>query len=217
MDQQEILKNDDGKMLRALGVDYPASGPKLHSRPFVFGALGTAVAILLVACLIIFYPFQKKIKYIEANLDSRESTLEELNSEIHDFTIKIDASFYPSPQITRTFDSISGDALYYTVVLNSYDSFTSMVLVIICNIDFQYSAFEFEAKPDIKELLSYPIKYHFNLQQDEQFALSALTATAEIDGKQDTIYVTKYLELLFESDPSFFNNIQQIVQLSTKN
>lgn len=216
-DRQAILNDDNGKTLRALGVDYPPSKPKKRLGAMIFGAFGTAIAVVLVICLIVLYPSSQKIKYIEANLDSRESDLAELNSEIHDFTIEIDSSLYPSPQVTRTFDRVSGDGLYYTVVLNSYDSFTSLMFVVVCNADFEYTAFEFEATPESRELSSYAIKYLFYMKQDEQFGLTALTATAEINGQQDVVYITKYSELLFEAEPAFFDSIQQIVRPATHN
>lgn len=210
-DQQAIIEADDGKTLRALGIDYHAHKQKIRILPSILSIAGAAVSIVLIVCIIAFYPFQSKVEYIDANLESRESTLSEMNSELHDFTFEIDESIY-LPQIARTYDSVSNDLLYYTISLNSYDSLVKMELVAVCNPKFKYKDFEFSQTPSTKSLDQYNILYDFRTKTEEQFGLESLSGIAEIDGKQDIVYVRQYEELLVQPEPAFFDIIQTIVK-----
>ncbi len=212
-DQQAIIEADGGDTLRSLGVDYPA--PKQKKRRLMgwsLGAAGVAVSCILIVCIAIFYPTQsQQTIYWEANFESRASTLTELNTEVHDFTFEIDESIY-SIRLKRTSDSVSNDLLYYTIFLNSYDSLVKMELVAVCNPKFEYKDFEFLQAPTSKSLPLYNVLYEFETRPDPQFDLEWLSCTAEIDGKQDIVYVRKYEELLVQPDPAFFDIIQTIVK-----
>lgn len=210
-DQQAIMDADDGKALRALGIDYHAHKQKNRMLPSILGMAGAAVSIVLIVCIIAFYPFQSKVEYIDANLESRESTLSEMNSELHDFTFEIDESVY-WPQITRTYDSVSNDPLYYTVSLNSYDSLVDMQLISVCNPKFEYKNFEFSQTPSTKSLDQYDILYDFRTKPGAHFGFELLSGIAEIDGEQDIVYVKQYEELLVQPEPAFFDIIQTIVK-----
>lgn len=208
-DQQAILEADGGKTLRALGIDYHAPKQKNRMLPSILGIAGAAASIVIIVCIVAFYP--QKIDYIDANFESRESTLTEMSSEIHDFTFEIDESFF-SAQITRTSDNVSNDVLYYTVFLNSYDSLITMELVAVCNPKFEYTNFEFSKTPIEKSLTSYNILYDFGTKPDPQFGLDSLFGKAEIDGENDIVYVRNYKELLVQPEPVFFDLIQTIVK-----
>ncbi len=212
-DQQAIIEADNGKTLRALGIDYPA--PKQKNRRvmgWLLGAASVAVSSILIVCIVMFYPTQEpQTIYWDMNFESRESTLSEMNSELHDFTFEIDESIY-LPQIARTYDSVSKDLLYYTISLNSYDSVVKMELVAVCNPKFEYKDFSFQNAPIQKSLALYNVLYDFETQPKQQFGLNILTGKATIDGKQDTVYVRKYEELLVQSDTVFFDIIQTIVK-----
>lgn len=212
-DQQAIIEADDGRTLRALGIDYPA--PKQKKRRimgWLLGAASVAVSCILIVCIVMFYPTQQsQTIYWDANLESRESTLSEMNSELHDFTFEIDESIY-LPQIARTYDSVSDDPLYYTISLNSYDSLVTMELVAVCNPKFKYKDFNFSRTPTSQSLPLYDILYVFETSPKPQFGLDLLSCTAEIDGKQDIVYVRQYEELLVQSEPAFFDIIQTIVK-----
>lgn len=210
-DQQAIIDADDGKTLRALGIDYHAHKQKNRMLPSILGIAGTAVSIVLIVCIIAFYPFQSKVEYIDANLESRKSTISEMNSELHDFTFEIDESSF-SVQMTRTYDSISNDSLFYTVFLKSYDSLVNMQLISVCNPKFEYKAFEFLQTPTSKSLPLYDVLYEFETRPDPQFDFEWLSCTAKINGKQDIIYVKQYEELLVQPEPAFFDIIQTIVK-----
>ncbi len=213
-DQQEIMDADDGRTLRALGVKYPAAAARPKRGGWKKWAIGGAIAtasLVLIVSFAVSHTFHPKDVYLEANFETRASSCAELNSEMHDFAFEIDESVY-SVQLTRTNDSVSGDVLYYKISLDRYNALSKIEFVAVCNAKFDYTPFEFESKPQTKALESYKIKYHFITAKDEQFGLDNLLATAEIDGKTDTVYVTKYEELLDKPDPAFFGVIESIVQ-----
>lgn len=212
-DQQAIIEADDGKTLRALGIDYHA--PKQKNRRimgWLLGAASVAVSSVLIVCIVMFYPTQQsQTIYWDVNLESRESTLSEMNSELHDFTVEIDESSF-SIQMTRTYDNVSNDVLYYTVSLKSYDSLVKMELVAVCNPKFEYKDFDFSRTPTSQSLPLYDILYVFETSPKPQFGLDLLSCTAEIDGEQDIVYVRQYEELLVQPEPAFFDIIQTIVK-----
>ena len=212
-DQQAIIEADDGKTLRVLGIDY--SAPKQKNRRimgWLLGAASVAVSSILIVCIVIFYPTQQpQTIYWDMNFESRESTLSEMNSELHDFTFEIDESRY-WPQIARTYDSVSNDLLYYTISLNSYDSLVKMDIVAVCNPKFEYKDFEYSKAPTLKALPLYDVLYDFQTKPDPQFGVDLLSCNAEIDGKQDIVYVKQYEELLVQTEPAFFDIIQTIVK-----
>ena len=211
-DQQAIIEADRGDTLRALGVDYPA--PKQKKRNIMgwsLGAAGVAVSAILIVSIVMFYPTQAETIYWDMNFENRASTLSEMNSELHDFAFEVNESAY-SVRLTRTSDSVSNDLLYYTIFLNSYDSLVKMELVAVCNPKFEYKDFEFLQAPTSKSLPLYNVLYEFETRPDPQFDLEWLSCTAEIDGKQDIVYVRKYEELLVQPDPAFFDIIQTIVK-----
>ncbi len=212
-DRQAIIDADDGKTLRALGIDYHAPKPKKRRLTgWLLGAASVAVSSILIVCIVMFYPTQQpQTIYWDMNFESRESTLSEMNSELHDFTFEIDESIY-LPQIARTYDSVSNDLLYYTISLNSYDSFVTMELVAVCNPQFEYKNFEFSQTPSAKSLDQYDILYDFRTKSEAHFGFELLSCLAEIDGKQDIVYVRKYEELLVQPEPAFFDIIQTIVK-----
>lgn len=212
-DQQAIIEADDGKTLRALGIDYPA--PKQKNRRvmgWLLGAASVAVSSILIVCIVMLYPSQQsQTIYWDMNFENRASTLSEMNSELHDFAFEVDESVY-SVRLARTSDSVSKDLLYYTISLNSYDSVVKMELVAVCNPKFEYKDFSFQNAPIQKSLALYDVLYDFETQPKQQFDLNILTGKATIDGKQDTVYVRKYEELLVQPEPAFFDIIQTIVK-----
>lgn len=211
-DRRAIMEADGGKTLRALGIDYPES-PKKNRRltGWLIGAASVVASLVLIVCLVIFYPAQSQTIYWEANFETRTASLTELNSEMHDFTFEIDESAY-SVRLTRTSDSVSNDLLYYTVSLDSYDSIVKMELVAVCNSKFEYKNFDFPNEPISKSLPLYNILYNFETLPKPQFGLDMLSCTAEIDGEKDIVYVKKYEELLVGPETVFFDVIQQVVQ-----
>ena len=212
-DQQAIMDADDGKALRALGIDYPAPKPKdRRIMGWLLGAASVAVSSILIVCIVMFYPTQQsQTIYWDMNFENRASTLSEMNSELHDFVFEVDESVY-SIRLARTSDSVSKDLLYYTVSLNSYDSLVKMELVAVCNPKFEYKDLEFLQTPNSKSLPLYNVLYEFATSPRPQFGLDLLSCTAEIDGKQDIVYVRKYEELLVQPEPAFFDIIQTIVK-----
>lgn len=211
-DRQDILDADKGETLRALGVSYPSVSQKQRVlKRWLIGAASAVVSIILIVCVIVFYPTEHEIVYWDVNFESRISTASEMNSELHDFSFAIDENVF-SAQISRMNDSISGDVLYYKVSLNSYDAFIKMDLVVVCNSRYSYTDFSFATTPEEKFLDSYNVVYSFQTRPDLQFGLEQLTGNAEIDGKNDTLYVITYTELLVDANPAFFDIIQKIVQ-----
>ena len=212
-DRQAILDEDEGKTLRALGIEIPEK--KSRRRAWIAGA--ATAASLAVACVFVFYPFSPQpsesppVEYLESNFVTENSTIEKMNSELHDFTLTFDETAY-QVSLTRTYDSVSNEVLYYKLYINSYDFLLSFDLHITCNKNYHTSDFAFSKPIFVEDLPEYTITYQQDTSIDPQFdPVEAISCMAEIKGEIDRIYITNYKEVLLDPDHTFFDSIQGFI------
>lgn len=217
-DLQTIKDSDNGNTLRKLGVEYPVpqSKKKRFGSKWLFAAMGATLSLVLVLCVIFLLPTQEGPIYLDENVEKITATFEDLNSDIHDFYLNVDESVF-SVQTRKTIDKITGDVLYYIINLDSYDTVYQIEIVIVCNPRYHYSQFEFPITPITAEIENFKLLYHsIESEPDPQFGLTYLSCLAEITGKTDTIYFTKYQEMLLTPDGTFLQMVQELVQPATK-
>lgn len=218
-DLQTIKDSDNGNTLKTLGVEYPTQQPKKRQTwsKWLFASMGAVLSLALVLCVVFLLPSQNTEPiYLEENEERIESNIDEANKSAHDFFLNIDESLY-SIQTRKTVDKITGDVLCYTVNLDSYDTVYQIEIVIVCNPRYHYSQFEFPITPITAEIENFKLLYHsIESEPDPQFGLTYLSCLAEITGKTDTIYFTKYQEMLLTPDGTFLQMVQELVQPATK-
>ena len=215
-DRQAILEEDGGRTLRALGIEYPEK-KNAYRRAWIAGAasLAASLAVVLI-CVFTLYPFGAQAeKYLEENFVTEDSTVEKMNSELHDFSLTFDADDYQI-SITRTYDSVSNEPLYYQLSVNRFDNLLNGEFCITCNANYQYTNFTFSTATVHETLPQYSITYQLNSTIDPQYdGLETISCKAEIKGKTDVIYITKYEELILD-DHTFLDSVQTFIHASEK-
>ncbi len=210
------MEEDDGRTLRALGIEYPEKKPSAR-RAWIAGAASLAASLAAVlVCVFTLYPFGAQTeKFYEENFVTENSTIRMMNTELHDFSFTLDEEDYQI-YITRTYDSVSQKALYYQLAINKSDDLIRGEFYITCNANYHYDGFTFPKAPVVEELPHYSITYQMESSIDPQFGFENISCTAEIHGSTDSIYITKYDELLLDPNRTFFDSVQSFIQATEK-
>lgn len=212
-DQQKVLSADNGEFFHSLQDKMEnKSKKKNHLITWIVSTATVLTSIIVIVCVLIFYnPTETPIVYLEENFNTYDSTIEELNNDIQNFSIEIDNSIYSS-KILKTVDTISGDTLYYIVGINSLDTLINFEIVIVCNKNYQYKDFNKTNEFINLALPNYAISYLTTLTQDPDFGINKLSGMAEINLDNEYVYITKYSEFMLDAEGSFLKIIQQIIK-----
>lgn len=213
-DKQKILNADGGEFLRELQQmveEKPKKRPRLRVwLPATLSAVASAAVV--VTCVVVYAPSgSEHTEYLDNNLISVDSTIEELNQDVKEVDLQIDPATY-SYTIKKTSDSVSGDVLYYLVKIESVDTLIQMNIVTVCNPYYTYKDFSFsDATTEIK-LDNYSVTYESSVNVDPEFGFETLEIQAHISKGKENIYILNYAELLLSSDGSFLEVLQSIVK-----
>ena len=213
-DRQEILDSDNGEFLRTLQEQAkPTLKKRFPLRVWLPATLSAVVAVaILVTCIAVYYPFETNhIEYLDINLSTVDSTIDELNKDVKEVDLQIDDSVY-SYTVTKALDTISGDVLFYRTTIDNLDAFIQMEIVTVCNPYYTYKNFHIPDNPITAELPHYTVSYKTSTSINSEFGLETINATAEIHKGKERIYITNYFELLLSPDDSFLEILQSIVK-----
>lgn len=221
-DRKEILDSDDGEFLRALQQQVqpePRSQKRVPLRVWLPSLASAVAAVVLITCIAVYYPFDTdqpvvpppQKEYLDANLTTSDSTLEELNRDVKEFDLQIDSALY-TYSVKKTSDSVSGDVLYYHTTIANPNTFIKMEIVTVCNPDYQYKNFTFGEETSETTLTAYTVTYSTSTNLDPEFELEFLNAKAQIQKGQEIVYVTDYSELLLSTEGTFLETLQSIVK-----
>ncbi len=208
-DRLAIMEADGGETLRALGIEPPKKKP--HRAAWIAGAASLAASLAVVlTCVFTLYPFNaQEEKYLEENFVTEDSTVEKMNAELHDFLLTFDETACQIA-ITRTYDSVSGEALYYQLTINRSDNSLYGEFYITCNEHYEYPNFTFSLTPIFETLTHYAITYQLESTIHPQYGFETITCKAEIKGTIDCVYITQYDELILDGH-TFLDSVQAIV------
>lgn len=213
-DKQKILDADGGEFLRELQQmvqEKPKKRPRLRVwLPATLSAVASAAVV--VTCVVVYAPSgNEHTEYLDNNLITVDSTLEELNKDVKEVDLQIDPAVY-SYAVKQTSDSVSGDVLYYLTTIQSVDTLIQMDIVTVCNPYYEYKGFSFSETTTSAKFQNYSVTYITRVSADPEFGVNLLSAKAEIHKGDEYIYVTQYSELLLSSDGSFLEVLQSIVK-----
>ena len=221
-DRKEILASDDGEFLRALQQQVqpkPQAKKRVPLRVWLPSLASAVAAVVLITCIAVYYPFDTDQpvvppppkEYLDANLSTTDSTLEEFTRDVKEFGLQIDSALY-TYNVKKTSDSVSGDVLYYHVVIDDFDLIYHMEIVTVCNPNYKYKDFTFEEQTSEATLTAYTVTYSTSTTVDPEFGIEILHAKAQIQKGQEMIYVLNYSELLLSPDGTFLETLQSIVK-----
>ena len=157
-------------------------------------AASSLVVVLLVVSLAIFIPDSSNKVYFEEDIVNTEAKINDISSYLNGNTL-LNTNLW---NVTRYYDSKSGDTLFYVSTLADDESALSLKLVIVVNpyYSYQVDTDEYENAAIVK---GFNWKYNYTVDGDEVYSVS-VNGKAEFD---DVKLYVEYTQLTFDSSDNF--------------
>lgn len=208
-DEKSLLAQS-GSILENLEAELeerPARTRSARSKPFWACLAGLATSVILLVSVVVFCPSnQHSMKYSKENFESCYSDIAEVNASLHEFSIDNTNEF---TKIEKIFDRISGDTIYYKIILQN--SIIKMELFAVCNPYYSYDHFEITNQFTQGSFENFKIFYKYEKYSDISDTVT-LTGSACIQGKRETIYITSFSKDLNDPEETFPQAIQEFIQ-----
>lgn len=231
-DRESLINDRDVEFLASIGVDYnkkraankhePEASYYLTANAFNYRALLIYVACFLVAALtvtlILYYylkpaPFQPPIHYFEDNFVKVDSDLEELNADLKLFSLVVNETDYDL-KIKKTYDSLSGDHLYYTLSFEQQNGLVkSFKLDIVVNSFYEHEQLEYSKTPVETNFSNYSIKYLEDFEAVADSPFNTVICKGEIQIGEQWVYIVTYEETALEQS-TFIETLQSIISFN---
>lgn len=208
---KEILTPQDNEFLAQLKQQTQANATKRPNRKHWIWATACATLCIVIAivCVTTIPLTNQSPTYLEDNFIYADADILTVNSYLHEFRIVNNAN-YNFGSVQRTYDSVSGDTLFFFAHIES--DLISANLVAVCNKYFSYNEFRnAETLQEIKLSDNYSIFYHKDCAIDPDYGFYCVTGSAKIQGKDETIYIMNYSEISADEDGTFLEFIQNVV------
>lgn len=211
---QEILSADNGAFLEQLKITVENNKPPRKSiwKKWLAGT-GCCIlaAVIAIVCSVAFLHTNNTPVYLEENCVSEPTAYTHFNEEQKEFTLNIDTDIF-SVNASRTYDKITGNLLYYTIILQSDKKAITADMVIICNRYYTHEIF-MKANSDTQaELTGYTLIYRTETISDPDFDTKFFHASGEIFGDEIKIYIRNYDETLTTENEHFLSFVQDTIQ-----
>lgn len=159
-----------------------------------------ALVAAVVSCFLFLPPATKEKQYMAENLKSIESSIEELNKEMHYYQI------HNKCTVTKYYDSIYDDTLYYSVYYD-IDNLESLKIIIKINKNYNYEFPHAIYNQKIKYKEFY-LQYYENYTIDEDIYF--FVSKGEISSDQEILYI-EYQGIGFDANSNFFDLLSQVI------
>ena len=205
-DVSSVLSEEEKEYCKSIALEseFQKSRRRLDHRFWV--PFSCALCVLLAAVIaiaIIFAPRKSPIRYFDDKIVFRPSSIEELNGDTKFFNVtQLENTLY---DFSLSYDSDSGDKLYYEVNAKGFIENSHFILVI--NKNYQYPFEKPENGIVTKKLDNYSLSYFV----DEN--AGSVEYSGWINLKTETAYIT-YTNILSQSpdDEAFFTYVQSVIQ-----
>lgn len=159
-----------------------------------------ALVAAVVSCFLFLPPATKEKQYMTENLKSIESSIEELNKEMHYYHIQNNCT------VTKYYDAIYDDTLYYSVYYDN-DNLESLKIIIKINNNYNYEFPHaiYNQKIKYKE---YDLQYYETYTNDEDIYI--FVSKGEIVTGHEILYI-EYQGIGFDANSNFFDLLSQVV------
>ena len=227
-DRESMINDRDIEFLASIGVDYnkkkiaaaqePEASYYLTARSFNPKALIICIASFLVAVIavsIILYIYLKpaRVKYFQDNFVEVESDLQELNSGLKLFSMTIDETEYELG-VKRTYDSLSGDDLYFTLEFSAKQKLSQKFrLEIVVNKLYEYEELIFDMEPVEEQITEYTIKYTEKSKPMSGSPFIEVECRGKMKIGEQYIYITKYEEVAL-GQSTFIESLQALIRFN---
>ena len=230
-DRESLINDKDVEFLASIGVDYnkkkvasqnePKASYYLTASTFNYRVLLICLAFFVVAAItvtIILYSYfnpalvEPPIQYFEGNFEEVDSDLEELNADLESFSLAVDKNDYDL-KIKKTYDSLSGDNLYYTLVFSqSVPLMKSFKLEIVVNSLYEHEQLIYDEYSETK-IAEYTVKYTETYRSMSDTPFSTVTCKGEMQIGGQCIYIVTYKEMV-RGQSTFIETLKSIISFN---
>ena len=231
-DRESLINEKDIEFLASIGVDYnkkqvaaenelPASY-YLTASIFNHKALLISIACFLVAALtvsLILYYYLKPVSlkppihYFTDNFKEVDSDLEELNFDLDLFSVVVNENDYEL-SIKKTYDSLSGDNLFYRLSFNHKNGqIQSFKLDIVVNSLYEHEQVEYSKELVESQISDYDIRYIETSKSISGTPFSTITCQGEMQIGDQWIYIENYEEMAL-GQSTFIETLQSIISFN---
>ena len=228
-DRESLIDDGDIEFLASKGIDYdkkreasqnePDSSYYRAAKPLNNRALFAGIACFLVVAitavaLSLYFslkpsPVDSPIHYFEDNYIEVDSNLQELNDDLQLFSLTVDENNY-RVSIRRTYDSLSGDDLFFTLefVAKQGKKFTVDIVVnkFYTHDELPYSNFDKLTEANLSE---YAVKYE-EISQPVSGPFITVNCMGEIKIGDQWIYIIHYNETAI-GQSTFVNTLESLI------
>lgn len=229
-DRESIINDRDIEFLASIGVDYnkkkteannelPASH-YLTASAFNYKAFLISIACFLVIALtvtLILYfslkpaSFEPPIHYFEDNFVKVDSSLEELNADLESFKLVVNDNDY-EVKVKKTYDSLSGDSLFYSLNFSHQNGMKLFALEIVVNSLYEHEQVIYK-DPIESKIEKYTVKYSESVEPMLGTPFSKTICKGEMQIGDQWIYIEKYEEMAL-GQSTFIETLQSIINFN---
>ena len=229
-DRESLINDKDIEFLASIGVDYnkkreaakrePDSSYYRTAKSVNYRVLFTGIALFLIVAitavsLSVYFslkssPVEPPIHYFDDNFVEVDSYIQELNNDLNLFSLIVDESEY-TVVIKRTYDSASGDDLFFTLEFTSKQRLgKKFTFDIVVNKNYEHGELAYTVNINETQLSEYNLKYSEISQPMSGTPFSIVDCKGEIQIGEQWIYVTKYEERAIEKS-TFIDTLQSLI------
>lgn len=165
--------------------------------------------ILISISIFIFCPLNSSQKYHEENFLYCETDLQEFNHDSKNFSLIVSSS--DSLSLNKVIDELSGDLIFYSIILQNCDSPLKCEIIAVLNPDYKFNKLLFN-KDYHKEIFQ---NYTLIYCAEKDFDLMGnvvLSGVAYIQTKHESIYITSFSKTLDDPLETFPHAIGEFIK-----
>ena len=230
-DRESLINDKDIEFLASIGVDYNKKREEAKKEPdssyyrtaksvnyrvlFAGIACFLVVAITVVSLPLYFSlkksPVEPPIQYFDDNFVEVSSNLQELNADLQLFTLIVDDSVF-NVGVKRTYDSLSGDDLFFTLEFTSKQGLgKKFIIEIVVNKNYEHEELIYIAALNETPFSDYTLKYSEISKPMSGTPFVNVDCKGEIQIGEQWVYVTKYEERALGKS-TFIDILQSLIE-----
>lgn len=187
-----------------------------YKKPLIISVACFMVAALTVFLILHFTLLSKQNgtpMYFTDNFVEVESDMDELNSKLDLFTVEADEDKY-SVDVFRTYDSVSGDIIYYRVIISDENGL-NIRLHIVVNKNYAHPEMDYSAETSSITISDYTLVYLQTVTPTTVAGtpFNTVNCMGEMQVGKQWIYILSYKEMSL-TEGTFIETLQSIIHFN---
>ena len=209
--EKEILARNSDFYNEIMEQYYPEQTKEKSKRKLIIkvSSIVTACILFIVSLSVVLFKFLKneEVEYLYENEVGENTDIETLYRAVPWFP-KLSEQEYEQ-QASRTYDSVSGDNLYFVMDLKR-DSYLETIKIFLY-INPRYKEKPYELNNDVVNNITVNnISVNYNENEKREKELYTFEYKAQYNHGKNVVYI-EYQQVWFENDTHFFNFLEEIV------